>query len=210
MTLFLTGSPTRYGEDHFTADNGFRANVVAALRAVTGGRRDPRVLLVSAAPDDPGFTESVKEGMSLCIHRSGIATSAIVMLDRHNADKAPELVRWADWVILCGGHVPTQNRFLHEIGMRRLLQDYRGVVMGCSAGSMNCAGRVYAHPELPGEAADPGFNRWLQGLGLTDINIIPHWEQVREARVDGLRLIEDVAFHDSWRHPFYTFRDGGY
>ena len=84
MTLFLTGSPTRYGEDHFTADNGFRANVVAALRAVTGGRRDPRVLLVSAAPDDPGFTESVKEGMSLCIHRSGIATSVTMPTRRPN------------------------------------------------------------------------------------------------------------------------------
>lgn len=31
MTLFLTGSPTRYGEDHFTEDNGFLAEVKAAL-----------------------------------------------------------------------------------------------------------------------------------------------------------------------------------
>ncbi|MBR3451005.1 MAG: Type 1 glutamine amidotransferase-like domain-containing protein [Bacteroidales bacterium] len=210
MTLFLTGSPTRYGEDHFTNDNGFRAEVVAALRAVTGGRRDPRVLLISAAPDNPGFTKSVEEGMGLCIHRSGIKTSEIVMLDRHNADRAAELVHRADWVILCGGHVPTQNRFLHEIGLKELLQGYRGVVMGCSAGSMNCAERVYAHPELPGEAVGPQHKRWLKGLGLTGINIIPHWEQVREARVDGLRLIEDVAFPDSWSRPFYTFRDGGY
>ena len=210
MTLFLTGSPTRFGEPFFTQDNGFRAEVQAALAQVTGPDRKPRVLLISAAPDDRGFTDSVRKGMSDCIHASGIGTEKIVMLDRRNAAKAPELVRWADWIILCGGHVPTQNRFIHEIGLKELMKSFDGVVMGCSAGSMNCADHVYSHPELPGEARDPQYKRWLRGLGLTDINLIPHFEQVRYALVDGLRLFEDVAFPDSWGHRFYTFRDGGY
>ena len=210
MTLFLTGSPTRFGEPFFTQDNGFRAEVQAALAQVTGPDRRPRVLLISAAPDDRGFTDSVRKGMSDCIHASGIGTEKIVMLDRRNAAKAPELVRWADWIILCGGHVPTQNRFIHEIGLKELMKSFDGVVMGCSAGSMNCADHVYSHPELPGEARDPQYKRWLRGLGLTDINLVPHFEQVRYALVDGLRLFEDVAFPDSWGHRFYTFQDGGY
>ena len=210
MTLFLTGSPTRYGEPGFTEDNGFLAAVKAALAKVTGPERLPRVLLVSAAPDDEGFTESVKKGMSECIHASGIGTEKIVMLDRRNAHQAKELVKQADWIILCGGHVPTQNRFLHEIGLKGLMKGFDGVVMGCSAGSMNCADEVYSHPELPGEARDPQYRRWLRGLGLTDINLVPHFEQVRYAQVDGLRLFEDIAFPDSWGHRFYTFRDGGY
>jgi len=210
MTLFLTGSPTRFGEPSFTEDNGFLAEVQAALAAVMGPDRLPRVLLVSAAPDDKGFTASVKKGMSDCIHKSGIRTASIVMLERRNASQAPELVAQADWVVLCGGHVPTQNRFIHEIGLRELLKGFKGVVMGCSAGSMNCADEVYSHPELPGEAVDPGYRRWLKGLGLTDIQLVPHFEQVRYATVDGLRLFEDIAFPDSWGHRFYTFRDGGY
>ena len=210
MTLFLTGSPTRLGEDHFTEDNGFLADVKAALTAATPPGERPRVLLVSAAPDDKGFTDSVKKGMSECIRRSGIRTASIVMLDRRNAAQAPELVHQAHWVILCGGHVPTQNKFIHEIGLKKLLEGFRGVVMGCSAGSMNCAGEVYSHPELPGEAVDPSYRRWLKGLGLTDIQLVPHFEQVRYATVDGLRLFEDIAFPDSWGHRFYTFRDGGY
>ena len=210
MTLFLTGSPTRFGEPSFTEDNGFLAEVKAALATATGPDRLPRVLLVSAAPDDKGFTASVKKGMSDCIHKSGIRTASIVMLERRNASQAPELVAQADWVVLCGGHVPTQNRFIHEIGLRELLKGFKGVVMGCSAGSMNCADEVYSHPELPGEAVDPGYRRWLKGLGLTDIQLVPHFEQVRYATVDGLRLFEDIAFPDSWGHRFYTFRDGGY
>ena len=209
MTLFLTGSPTRYGEDHFTEDNGFLAEVKAALAEVTG-KALPRVLLISAAPDDKGFTSSVKRGMSLCIHRSGIRTKKIVMLERSNATQAAELVKWADWIVMCGGHTPTQNRFIHEIGLKELLQGYRGVIMGCSAGSMNCAGRVYSHPELAGESVDPNYRRWLTGLGLTDINLVPHYDQVRYVILDGRRLFEDIIFPESWGHKFYTFRDGGF
>ena len=43
MTLILTGSPTRYGEDRFTTDNGLLAAVQAALPP------RPDVLLVSAS-----------------------------------------------------------------------------------------------------------------------------------------------------------------
>ena len=209
MILYLTGSPTRFGEPSFTEDNGFLADVRASLDAVAGGR-PPRVLLVSAAPDDRGFTESVLKGMGECIHKSGIETEEVVMLDRRNVSRAPELVKRAHWIVLCGGHVPTQNKFLHEMHFKELLQGFKGVVMGCSAGSMNCAGLVYSHPELPGEAVDPQYRRWLKGLGLTDIQLIPHLEQVRYAQVDGIRLFEDIAFPDSWGHRFYTFRDGGY
>lgn len=204
MTLFLTGSPTRYGEDHFTSDNGFLDRVKAELP------ERPFILLVSAAPDDMAFTDSVLKGMSDCISKSGIIPRKTVMLDRRNASEVRDLVKKADWIILCGGHVPTQNRFINEIGLKGLLEGYKGVVMGCSAGSMNCADMVYSHPELPGEAVDPGYRRWLKGLGLTDINLIPHYHQVRNVILDGKRLFEDVVFPDSHRHRFYTFPDGGY
>ena len=203
MTLFLTGSPTRYGEDHFTSDNGFLDRVKAELP------ERPFILLVSAAPDDVAFTDSVLKGMSDCISKSGITPRKTVMLDRRNASKVRDFVKKADWIILCGGHVPTQNKFIHEIGLKELLNGYEGVVMGCSAGSMNCADLVYSHPELPGETVDPGYRRWLRGLGLTDINLIPHYHQVRNVILDGKRLFEDVVFQDSHRHRFYTFPDGG-
>ena len=204
MTLILTGSPTRFGEDRFTEDNGLLAAVRAALPA------SPRVLLVSAAPDDVKFTDYVLDSMSDCIRNSGITPSSVTMLDRRNEGLARDLVRSADWIVLCGGHVPTQNRFLHEIKLKELLRGFDGLVMGCSAGSMNCAERVYSHPELPGEAIDPAYPRWLDGLGLTKLQIVPHYYQVRDVVLDGKRLFEDVIFPESWRHAFYTFPDGGY
>ncbi len=204
MTLILTGSPTRYGEARFTEDNGFLATVKAELPP------KPNVLMISAAPDDQAFTDSVLEGMTTCVRNSGITPSRITMLDRRNCKKAPELVKKADWIVLCGGHVPTQNKFIHEIGLKELLKGFDGLVMGCSAGSMNCADIVYSHPELNGEAADRSYSRWLRGLGLTHLQIVPHYYQVRDYMIDGRRLFEDCIFPDSWRHSFYTFPDGGY
>jgi Biotin carboxylase len=204
LTLILTGSPTRFGEDHITEDNGLLAAVQAALPL------SPRVLLVSAAPDDRQFTDYVLESMTACIRNSGITPAGVTMLDRRNADRTQELVRGADWIVLCGGHVPTQNRFLHEIGLKDLLRDFGGLVMGCSAGSMNCAERVFSHPELPGESIDPAYPRWLEGLGLTTRQLVPHYDQVRDHILDGRRLFEDIIFPESWRHAFYTFPDGGY
>ena len=204
MTLILTGSPTRFGEDRFTSDNGFLATVKAELPP------KPRVLMISAAPDDRAFTDSVLEGMTLCVRNSGIEPSKITMLDRRNCKRAASLIRRADWIVMCGGHVPTQNRFIHEIGLKELLRGFDGLIMGCSAGSMNCADIVYSHPELHGEAANRGYSHWLRGLGLTRIQIIPHYYQVRDYLLDGRRLFEDVIFPDSYHHSFYTFPDGGY
>jgi len=204
MTLFLTGSPTRAGEDHFTEDNGFLRNLICSLP------ENPVLLMISAAPDDFAFSDSVRESLGRCIENSGIRCRSAEMLDSRNAGQARKLVAEADWIVLCGGHVPTQNRFFHKINLAGLLKDFDGTVMGCSAGSMNCAATVYSHPELDGESTDPSYCRWLRGLGLTDIQLIPHYDQVRHAMLDGRRLFEDIIFPDSWQHRFYTFRDGGY
>ena len=82
--------------------------------------------------------------------------------------------------------------------------------MGISAGTMNCARMVYAQPELPGEAADPAYERFIPGLGLTDYNILPHYNAVKNDIIDGMRLIEDIAFGDSFGHTFYAIPDGSY
>ncbi len=43
------------------------------------------------------------------------------------------------FVMLCGGHVPTQNHFFAQLGLPGLFHNYHGIVLGVSAGSMNAA-----------------------------------------------------------------------
>ena len=75
---------------------------------------------------------------------------------------------------------------------------------------MNCADVVYAGPELEGEAVDPLYERWITGLGITNINIFPHFQSLRDGYLDGLRLVEDITFDDSVGHEIIALNDGSY
>ena len=77
---------------------------------------------------------------------AGFQFESFRTLDSRNEEQAAELVRDSNFIVLSGGHVPTQNAFFRKIGLRELMKDYDGIVVGISAGSMNSADVVYSHP----------------------------------------------------------------
>ena len=64
-------------------------------------------------------------------------------------------------------------------------------------------------PEEPGEAADPHYSRWMNGLGLTETRILPHYQFIREHILDGQK-VEDIALADSRKRHFLALPDGSY
>ena len=168
---------------------------------------NPRVLIVCDDPADYERNDSICACLREALAMSALSVSGVRMCDDRNPDWDLEDV---DVVILSGGHVPTQNRFLKRLHLKERLRCYGGIVVAWSAGSMNCAETVYAGPELEGEAIDPLFERWIPGLGLTDINIFPHFQSLRGDYLDGLRLIEDITFADSMGHEIIALNDGSY
>lgn len=132
------------------------------------------------------------------------------LLDGRTKDKAKELINKADFIFLCGGHVPTQNKFFNNINLAELLKDYNGVICGASAGSMNCAKVVYSAPELEGEAIDKNYIRYLKGLNLTDINIIPHFDDIKDTYLDGKHYLNEILLPDSFSNPIIAYSDGTY
>jgi len=50
----------------------------------------------------------------------------------------------------------------------------------------------------------------LEGLHLTKINILPHFQDLKDLSVDGLRILEDISFPDSKIRPFYGLVDGAF
>ena len=205
MIAFLTSSPCIYGAPRaiLNPENDFVRNLFSRLP------QRPRCLFICSAPDDPGFTDRVSMEMAAAFQEAGMHFSKMMKLDRRNQRDAQMLIWQADLIILSGGHVPTQNAFFREIGLKELLRNYQGVVLGISAGSMNAATRVYAQPEEKGESAAT-FRRFLPGLGITTLNILPHYQQVKDYYLDGRRLYEDVTFADSYGERFYVFVDGTY
>lgn len=206
MTVFLTSSPCIDGAPRAILNpaNGFLDRIREALPEF------PRCLFIASSPDDRPATCEFGSHMFIAFAEAGIPFSSYEVLDAYNMEFAADLIMDSDFIILAGGHVPTQNDFFHEIALDVLLQDYEGVIMGVSAGSMNAAAEVYVQPEEPGESIDPDYQRFAPGLGLTDINICPHYQKVKNNLLDGQRLFEDITYADSMGRTFYALRDGSY
>ena len=205
MTLFVTSSPFIDGAAKaiLSNENQFLDRIRAALPPF------PRCLYICSSPEDRESTCRYGAETFIAFAEAGIPFSSYTILDALNADRAGALIADSDFIILCGGHVPTQNAFFQEIGLRELLEDFPGVIMGISAGSMNSADIVYVQPEETGES-DPEFQRFTPGLGLTEINVCPHYQKCKDNILDGLRLFEDITYADSMGHEFFALPDGSY
>ena len=205
MIAYLTSSPCVYGAPRaiLNPENGFVKSLFSCLP------KAPRCLFICSSPDSPYLTDKFAFEMASAFREAGMVFSDFQVLDRRTQCDAQMLIWKSDLIILAGGHVPTQNEYFHEIGLRELLKNYQGVLLGISAGTMNAAARVYVQPEEMGESA-PEFERFLPGLGITHINVLPHYQQVKDYMLDGRRLYEDITFADSYGECFYVFVDGTY
>lgn len=211
MTLFLTSSPCDNNVPEgldlpciFDARNGFVQNLRASVAP------DAQLLIIASDPDAFALNDEMAETFEGCFAAAEIELVDVCVLDSRNASDAAELIAQSSIILLSGGHVPTENAFFASLDLRALLSDFDGTIIGISAGSMNCADIVYAQPEEAGEAIDPNYQRFLTGLGLTARNVLPHYNQVKDNVLDGLRLYNDITAADSVGHTFYILPDGSY
>ncbi len=202
--LFLTSSPFVGAGKPFTEKNKF------AERFVESAGTRHRALMITASPSDTALTEGHSFAIRCTMELTGIVFESYTILDDRNKAQAEELVRSSDFIILGGGHCPTQNAFYKEIGLRELMKGFEGTVFGISAGSMNAADVVYAQPEEEGESEDPEFQKFIPGLGLTKIMLIPHYQENRDKYLDGKRLFEEITLPDSMGREFFALCDGSY
>lgn len=209
MTVFLTSSPTG-PLDQSRAVDGLDGKNRFAENLGRRWREGSRCLIVSAFPEEAERNDEMRAFMARALGRSGLSCSAFDVWDRRTDDVSAQALRAYDAVFLGGGHVPTQNAYFHALGLREKLDGFPGLLIGISAGSMNSADVVYAQPELPGEASDPGYTRFLEGLGLTKINLLPHYQMVKDFTLDGKRLFEEITYPDSAGRSFLAIPDGSY
>ena len=206
MTVFISSSPCVDGAPRaiLNPENHFLTHLHHELP------KTPRCLFIASNPDDHYGTCEFGSHMLIAFSEACIPFSSYHVLDGTNAKDAAKLIADSDFIILAGGHVPTQNAFFKKIGLKKLLKDYEGVILGVSAGSMNCADLVYVQPEEPGESIDPEYQRFAPGLGLTKANICPHYQKVKDNILDGKRLFEDITYGDSMGKAFFALPDGSY
>ena len=210
MIIYLTSSPggsykvdgKRY-PDKLDESNRFVRSLQEHWKAPA------KMLIISASPEDTERNDSIAAIFEQAFPMSGLLLEKLDMLDSRREELVTKLTDY-DVIILSGGHVPTQNAFFHKIGLMERIKAFQGILIGISAGTMNCAKQVYAQPELDGESEDPSYQRFIPGLGLTDLMILPHYQSLKDEFLDGKRIIEEITFPDSMGRKFYALADGSY
>ncbi len=164
---------------HYYDDNGRRVPValVDANNILTNIRkylkRTDRLVVVANNPDDIEDNDEKISIVAESFRLTGLGFKQNIMLDSRNEDKATEIVSGADIVILSGGKCVGQCKFFERIGLKDILKQFDGIVIGISAGSM---GLCRAVPNFPEEIADLADPRWLTGMGFVDELLIPHYD----------------------------------
>lgn len=204
MTLYLTSSHTLGWAGDLNPANSFLDELRKSLP------HPINCVMITSAPDNVEMTDRMAWEIREEFEHAGLGFDHYEVLDRRTQRFATRMLKQANLIILCGGHVLTQNKFFQQLNLATKLKKYDGVVVSISAGSMNCADVVYASPELEGEATDRNYMRFIpNGLGFTPINIIPHYQTLANTWLDGIRM-EEILLVDSFARPIYCLPDGSF
>ena len=94
--------------------------------------------------------------------------------------------------------------------LKKLLKSFNGVIVGQSAGSMNCCEIVYAQPEEDEEFEDKNFVRKIEGLGLVDFSLMPHINSANDVDELNHPTVMQMSLEDSFEIPHYGIVDYGF
>ena len=170
--IFLTSNLNHYHKiaNKKIANEINNTNGLVGQLKKTINRFDTIVYIAS----NPSDIEKVTEYSNLlfeALKLSDIAFKNYYILDDRTKHNVTNYIKQADLIFLSGGDTYIQNQFFNEMNLKYLLKEYNGVIIGQSAGSINLAENVYNSPEN-GTNSEPVH---FTGLGLTEINIEPHF-----------------------------------
>ena len=201
MIVYLTSSFIPYREEN---SKSFFADLKKEWK------KDSSVLYVPCDPEAKQENEQQKNAVLEALSAAKLSVKDVTMLKEKNPEPLEDMIAAADVIYLAGGHAPTQLAFMKKVGLNKKISSFDGIVLALSSGSMNSAYSVYLTPEEEGEAVDPNYVRFSDGLDLTNIQIIPHKQAVAGKKIDGLDYIKEVIVPDSYGRRFYLISDGSY
>ncbi len=162
-------------------------------------------LFIASNPNSYDANDSYARITFESFNLSGFNFTTLNVLDSRNQSNAENLVKNASLVYLAGGDAIREMQFFNELNLSNLLKQYSKIVIGQSAGAINLSVEVYCSPEDESEIQN---ERYFQGLGLTNINIEPHFKN--SPNFGEVKIIEKILLEDSKKKPFVAITDGSY
>ena len=159
-------------------------------------RKCENLLFVCSSPDDYKKNDAVANLISKSLSLSGLKFRMYDLIDSRNWLFSKGLINNADLIILLGGDPIEQIEFFNNIELKDKLKKYNNCLMGISAGTINMADYVYCSKDGKIESS-----LYYRGLGITNINIEPHFN------IEDTQRINNVLLPDSNERPFVALPD---
>ena len=214
-TIFLTSSLGGYTKtvkgnevvkEIIKCDNS--NHFIDRLKATTS--KIKTFVFVASNPDGAKKTDEYANIIVKALNLDGFGIENLIIIDHRFKGDIEKAILSADVVFLAGGNVPTQNNYFKEIKLKSKLEGFEGVLIGQSAGSMNCSKVVYTQPEEDEEFEDENYQRKISGLGLVDFTIMPHMNCANEVDEKGHPSVMEMCLADSYLMPHYGIFDYGF
>ncbi len=210
MITFLAGNITENnwnGNDTITDRYGFASELRSCWK------NGAKCLYICSEPADHSGNDATLIYYREAFRNSGFDFACFDLADdRYANDFTQEKLASYNVIILGSGRVPTQHYFFEELKLREALHSdaFDGVVIGISAGALNCAKETYNWPEEPGDTVSPANPRFYEGLGLVNAQVLPHFQARYDMYVDGRHLYSDITVRDSIDRKFLAIPDYSY
>ena len=169
-TLFLTSGPHFYkdGKYGLISDRVTNKDLILELKRELKGYSN--LVFICSSPSDYENTEKYSSLIAKSLSLSGLKFDMVDIIDDRNWLFSRSLVSNADLIILLGGDTLSQMEFFNNIELSEKLKKCSGLILGISAGTINMAKNAYCSKDKDGETS------YYEGLGLTNINIEPHFD----------------------------------
>ena len=167
-------------------------------------------VFIASNPNGFNKTDEYANIIINALNLDGFEIKNLKIIDNRFDGDLENIILSADVVFLAGGNVSTQNNYFKEIKLKSILEKYQGVLIGQSAGSMNCSKIVYTQPEEDYEFEDENYQRQISGLGLVDFAIMPHMNYANEVDEQGHSSVMQMCLEDSFSIPHYGICDYGF
>jgi len=146
-----------------------------------------KMMFIPSQPGAPEINDSWAHAFITEIFpNEGMTIECVKVVDKRNP-RDVDLIEEMDVVFLGPGYPFVMNPFLQDIHLKEKLQKFRGIVIGWSAGSMNCSDFLLDR-KIP-DKKHPGLSIIREGIS-------PHFHLPVPPMVINHVLIEESKLHD--------------
>ena len=197
---------------HYHKENGVKiANAFDNLNGIVDQIKNSLkgtncIVFIPSDPDNKDVVELYSSLLFEGLKLSSIVFDNYYILDRLNVSKAEEYIKQADMIFLSGGSTYSQSEYFKSFNLKELISSFDGLVVGQSAGAINMSKDAYNSP-INLDESEPIY---LEGLGLVDFNIEPHFVY-DSSNFDEAELYQrESMLKESYKRVIYGQCDGSH